>query len=91
MDRARDDEQAEQTIMDLIACGGGAGEDDGSQYLNESGEGMELERRDEGQTNNDDEENVGALTKSGEVYILSLWWLDALIDLYIYINESFFF
>ena len=68
MDRARDDEQAEQAIMDLIACGGGAGEDDSSQYLNESREGMELEPRDEGQTNNDDEENVGPLTKSGEVY-----------------------
>ena len=68
MDRARDDEQAKHAIMDLIACGGGAGEDDGSQYLNESGEGVELEPRDEGQTNNDDEENVGPLTTSGEVY-----------------------
>ena len=50
---------------------GGAG--DGSEFLNDSGEGMELERRDEGQTNNDDEENVGALTKSGDIYILTLW------------------
>ena len=63
MDRGRD-EQAEQALLDLIA----GGEDDGSEFLNDSGEGMEVERRDEGQTNNDDEENVGPLTKSGEVY-----------------------
>ena len=63
MDRGRD-EQAKQALLDLIA----GGEDDGSEFLNDSGEGMELERRDEGQTNNDDEENVGPLTKSGEVY-----------------------
>ena len=50
--------------MDIIADG----EDNGSQFLNDSVEGMELERRDEGQTNNDDEENVGPLTKSSEVY-----------------------
>ena len=43
--------------------------DDGSQYLNESGEGVEEEPRDEGQTNNDGKENVRQLTKSGEVYI----------------------
>ena len=42
---------------------------DGSQFLNDSGEGIEQERTDEGQTNNDDEENVRQLTKSGEVYI----------------------
>ena len=64
MDRSRDDEQAEQALLDLIA----GGEDDGSEFLNDSGERVELERRDEGQTNNDDEENVGPLTKSGEVY-----------------------
>ena len=63
MDRGRD-EQAEEALLDLIADG----EDDGSEFLNVFGEGMELERRDEGQTNNDDEENVGPLTKSGEVY-----------------------
>jgi len=60
-DRGRDDEQA---IFDLIA----GGEDDGSQFLNDSGDGLELEPIDEGQTNNDGEENVGPLTKSGEVY-----------------------
>ena len=70
MDRGRD-EQAEQALLDLIAGGEddeGQTNNDGSEFLNDSGEGMELERRDEGQTNNDDEENVGPLTKSGEVY-----------------------
>ena len=43
--------------------------DDGSQFLNDFGEGLEQEPRDEGQTNNDGEENVRQLTKSGEVYI----------------------
>ena len=51
-------------------------QDDGSQYLNNSGEGIfEEEPRDEGQTNNDGEENVLQLTKSRKVYIyiLGLW------------------
>jgi hypothetical protein len=40
----------------------------------------------------DDGSGVGTLiTKSGEVYKLSRCWLDALIDFYIYINDSFFF
>ena len=43
--------------------GDDGGAEDGSQFLNDAGEGMELEARDEGQTS-----NVGALTKSGEVY-----------------------
>jgi len=63
MDGGRD-EEAEQFMFDII----GDREDDGSQFLNDSGSGMELERRDEGQTNTDDEENVGPLTKSSEVY-----------------------
>ena len=46
--------------------------DDTIQYLNESGEGIEEEPRDEGHTNNDDEGNVLQLTKSGEVYIRPL-------------------
>ena len=62
MDRSRDDE--EEALLNLIA----GGEDDGSQFMNDSGEGMELVRIDEWETNNDDEENVGPLTKSGEVY-----------------------
>ena len=43
--------------------------DDGSQFLNDSGEGLEEEPRDEGHTNNDGEGNGRQLTKSGEVYI----------------------
>jgi hypothetical protein len=67
----------EEEVLDIIHRGahdGGAddgGPDDGSQYLNESGEGMELERRDEAQTStdcDDGSQNVGPLTKSGEVY-----------------------
>ena len=54
MDRGRDDE--EDALLNLIA----GGEDDGSQFMNDFGEGMELVWR--------DEENVGLLTKSGEVY-----------------------
>jgi hypothetical protein len=67
------DRDNEQAIFDLIIAGGGDDSldrdaDDGSQFLNESGVGMELESTDGGQTNNDGEENVGPLTKSGEVY-----------------------
>jgi hypothetical protein len=43
--------------------GDDGGSEDGSQFLNNAGEGMELEARDEGQTR-----NVGALTKSSEIY-----------------------
>ena len=45
-------------------------EDDDSQYMNNSGEGIfdEDERRDEGH-NNDDEGNVLRITKTGEVYL----------------------
>ena len=64
MDRTT--EEQEDILNDIIA--GGGDDDFSSQFLNDSGEGMELERRDEGQTNNDDEENVGPLTKSSEVY-----------------------
>ena len=46
-------------------------QDDGSQYLNDSGDGMfEEQPTDQGHTqNNDDEENALQLTKFGEVYI----------------------
>ena len=66
MERANADD--EQAIFKIIAGEGGAGEDDVSSYLNASGEGMEPEPRDEGQTNTDDEGNVGPLTTSNEVY-----------------------
>ena len=49
-------------------------DDDGSQYLNNSGEGCmifdEEKRIDEGDNNDVDEENVLQITKTGEVYIL---------------------
>ena len=60
MDRGRDDE-GEEILFNII----NEGEDNGSHFLNDSGEGMEeLDRRDECQTNS----GVGPLTKSGEVY-----------------------
>ena len=66
-----------------------------SQFLNPSGEGMEQEPTDEGQTNKNDEENVGPSQKSGEVYISSSGiasdhYMYFKLN-YIYINESFFF
>ena len=74
----RDDHDQEDIMFDMIRSQNPEIEpDDGSQYLNESGEGIEEEPIDEGHTNNDGEGNVLQLTKSGEVYI--------------YINESFFF
>ena len=61
----------EEEIFDMIRSSQNQDNepDDGSQFLNDSGEGLEQEPRDEGQTNNDGEENVRQLTKSGEVYI----------------------
>ena len=59
-------------------------QDDGSQYLNDSGEGMfEEQPTDQGHTqNNDDEENALQLTKSSEVYIRPLMIsLHVVIDL----------
>ena len=59
-------------------------QDDGSQYLNDFGEGMfEEQPREQGHTqNNDDEENALQLTKSGEVYIRPLMIsLHVVIDL----------
>ena len=61
----------EEDIFDIIRSSQNQEheQDDGSQFLNDSGEWLEQEPRDEGQTNNDGEENVRQLTKSGEVYI----------------------
>jgi hypothetical protein len=77
MDGARDREEAE--LFAIIQGTGGAhdgGADDGSQYLNPSGEGMEPEPTDEAQTSANEptdeaqtsSQNVGTLTKSDEVY-----------------------
>jgi len=61
--------EGEDILMNMI----NEGDDDGSQYLNDSGEGVEeLDRRDgsgEGMEGEDDGSGVGTLTtKSGEVY-----------------------
>ena len=61
----------EEAIFDIIRSSQNQENepDDGSHFLNDSGEGLEQEPTDEEQTNNDGEENVRQLTKSGEVYI----------------------
>ena len=63
------DREGEEALFDIIRC---PSPDDGSQYLNASGDGMmfdEDERIDEGD-NNDDEGNVLQITNTGEVYLL---------------------
>jgi len=86
MDRGRDEEK-EQQIMDMI------GEDDGSQYLNLSA-GDEQDEDEEGQINSDDdEENVGSLTKSSEVHYIPSYKVNndafaSLICIYILTNLS---
>ena len=66
--------EGEETMFDIICSPSldeNEPEDDGSQYLNNSDEGMifdEDERIDEGH-NNDDEGNVLQITKTGEVYL----------------------
>ena len=62
--------EGEEALFDIIRCP--SPEEDGSQYLNASGDGMmfdEDERIDECD-NNDDEGNVLQITKTGEVYLL---------------------
>ena len=69
-DSGRDDHDQEDILFDMIRSQNPKIEpDDGSQYLNDSGEGIEKEARDEGHTNIDGEGNVLQLTKSDEVYI----------------------
>ena len=68
--------ETENDVFDIINFGGeidqepinSAAEDDQSQFLNDSGDRLVIEPIDEAQTNNDGEENVGSVTKSGEVY-----------------------
>jgi hypothetical protein len=62
--------EGEEALFDIIRSP--RPDDDGSQYLNPSGEGMmfdEDERIDE-DDNNDDKGNVLQITKTGEVYLL---------------------
>ena len=69
----RDDHDQEHIMFDMIRNPEGEPEDDGSQYLNNSREGIfEQEPTDEGHTNNDGEGNDLQLTKTGEVYIRPL-------------------
>ena len=62
----------EEEVFDIIRRPEGGAEDGGSEFLNDFGDGMEVEQRDEAQTSidcDDDSQNVGpALTKSGKVY-----------------------
>ena len=53
--RGRDD--GEEEMLNMIYSGGEGGEDYSSQFLNDYGEGVELETRYE-----------GPLTNSGEIY-----------------------
>jgi hypothetical protein len=53
-------------------AGEGEGKEDVLSFLNPSGDGMEIEMYDEGQTNSYDERQLQTNT-NGEVYILSLW------------------
>jgi hypothetical protein len=65
--------ECQDLMLNIIGEGG---EGDDSEFLNKSGEGMEEEQTHESQTNDDCEEGsqgIGtALTRSDEVYILSL-------------------
>ena len=63
----------EEALFDIIRSPSPDNHDDGSQYLNPSGEGMmfdEDERIDEGDDNDVDEENVLQITKTGEEYLI---------------------
>jgi hypothetical protein len=62
--------EGEDEMLNIIGEGG---EGDGSEFLNDSGEGMEEEQVHESQTNDDCEDGSQgtgyALTRSSEVYI----------------------
>lgn len=65
--------EGKEALFDIIRSPSPDDHDDGSQYLNPSGEGMmfdEDERIDEGDDNDVDEENVLQITKTGEVYLI---------------------
>ena len=91
MDADRDEVQ-EELMANLIA-GGDA--DVTATYLNDSGEGADdLEQREDDGSSEEEDNGSGdrtlVITKSTEVYKLSRCWLDALTDLYIYIDDEFF-
>jgi hypothetical protein len=64
--------EGEDEMLNIIGEGI-SGEGDGSEFLNESGEGMEEEQPHESKINDDCEDGSQgtgcALTRSGEVYI----------------------
>jgi len=66
--------EGEEALFDIIRRSPSPDDhDDGSQYLNPSGEGMmfdEVERIDEGDNNDVDEANVLQITMTGEVYLI---------------------
>jgi hypothetical protein len=89
--------EGENEMLNIIGEGTG-GEGDGSEFLNESGEGMEEEQPHESETNDDCEDGSQgtgrALTWSGEVYIYEASIHESVDDdalSGIYINECFFF
>jgi hypothetical protein len=84
-------------MLNIIGEGTG-GEGDGSEFLNESSEGMEEEQPHESETNDDCEDGSQgtgcALMRSGEVYICEASTHESVYDdalSGIYINECFFF
>ena len=71
------DREGEEALFDIIRSTSlehESEDDDGSQYLNNSGEDCmifdEDERIDEGEDNDVDEENVLQITMTGEVYLI---------------------
>ena len=60
----------EEDIFAIMRDEESSGAEDGSQFLNESGTGMELELMDEAQpsTECDDDLQIGGPKQSGEVY-----------------------
>ena len=74
MDPTNINEEQEEFMREIIA----GEEDPTSLYLNESGDGVEGEDDGSGRTL--------VITKSGEVYKLRRCWVDALTDLYLYID-----
>jgi hypothetical protein len=88
--------EGEDEMLNII--GEGTGRGDCSEFLNESGEGMEEEQPHESETNDDCKDgsqgNRRALTRSGEVYLCEASIHESVDDdalSGIYINECFFF
>jgi hypothetical protein len=89
--------EGEDEMLNIIGEGT-SGEGDGSEFLNESGEGMEEVQPHESETNDDCEDGSQgtrcALARSGEVYICEASIHESVDDdalSGIYINECFFF